>query len=53
MSKVEEVIEKFGLQPHPKEGGYFFETYRNEESIPADTLPHSYGGPKNHSTKTC
>jgi uncharacterized protein len=37
-----EVIERLGLQPHP-EGGFFRETYRAGESIPADALPDRYG----------
>lgn len=38
------IIERLGLKPLAVEGGYFRETYRGEETIPADALPNRYGG---------
>jgi predicted cupin superfamily sugar epimerase len=38
-----EIIELLGLQPLPVEGGYFGETYRAAETLPATTLPERYG----------
>ena len=39
--KAEEVIKRLGLAPH-LEGGYFRETYRSDEKIPAEGLPSRY-----------
>jgi predicted cupin superfamily sugar epimerase len=36
-------IRKLNLAPHP-EGGYYRETYRAAESVPAAGLPRRYGG---------
>jgi len=36
-------VQSLKLQPHP-EGGYFAETYRAEECIPAGALPARFGG---------
>ena len=44
MSRAADVIRRLGLQPHPKEGGFFRETYRSTESIAADALPSRYRG---------
>ncbi len=33
------VIETLGLKPLPGEGGYFAQTYRSDETIPAAALP--------------
>ena len=38
------VIRLLDLQPHPAEGGYFAETYRADETLPAAVLPGRYGG---------
>ena len=43
------IIQQLGLQPHP-EGGFFRETYRCEETIPAAALPPRYGKDRNLST---
>jgi predicted cupin superfamily sugar epimerase len=42
MMTGEDLIARLGLQPHPKEGGYFRETYRAAESIPSAALPPRY-----------
>jgi predicted cupin superfamily sugar epimerase len=48
MPTAEELIARFGLTPHPKEGGYFRERYRASETLP--TLPARYQGPRSAST---
>eukprot|EP01034_Spumella_vulgaris_P003385 gene3385-4356_t len=48
-STVQTLIEQFGLLPHP-EGGYYKETYRSTESVPADALPSRFGGERSFST---
>ncbi len=45
---AEELIRHLDLQPHPKEGGYFRETYRSAESCPS--LPTRYIGPRSAGT---
>ncbi|MBY9007699.1 MAG: cupin domain-containing protein [Candidatus Lokiarchaeota archaeon] len=40
--KVQEIITKLKLIPHPKEGGFFFETYRSSEIIKKQALPERY-----------
>jgi predicted cupin superfamily sugar epimerase len=47
---AEELIRRLNLQTHPKEGGYFHETYRAAESLPADALPTRYGAARSVST---
>jgi predicted cupin superfamily sugar epimerase len=42
-------IDALQLQPHP-EGGYFAESYRAEEAIPAQALPDRYQGERSFST---
>jgi len=44
-----DIIQQLGLQPHP-EGGYFRETYRAAEAIPAAGLDRRYAGPRATST---
>lgn len=43
---AEEIIALLKLQPHPNEGGFFSETYRAEETIPANVLSARYSGPR-------
>ncbi len=45
---ADDLIRHLGLQPHPKEGGFFRETYRSVESYP--TLPPRYQGSRSAST---
>ena len=47
--KVQDIIGRLGLQPHP-EGGYFKEIYRADESVVADNLPDRYSGARSMST---
>ena len=46
MPTVEALCALLGLVPHPVEGGFFVETYRSAESVPADALPSRYQGPR-------
>ncbi len=50
MPTAEQLIAYLGLQPHPKEGGFFRETYRAAETVGAAALPERYGSPRSHST---
>jgi predicted cupin superfamily sugar epimerase len=48
MPTAEELIRHLGLQPHPKEGGFFRETYRAAEAC--GQLPARYQGRRSVST---
>jgi predicted cupin superfamily sugar epimerase len=48
VSNAEEIIKLLQLQPHPKEGGYFRETYRSADSF--TDLPSRYRGKRSAST---
>ena len=50
MLTVEALRGILGLTPHPVEGGYFAETYRSADQIPAAALPSHYGGARAAST---
>ncbi len=43
------LVETLGLLPHP-EGGYYKETYRSGETIPADALTGKFAGERNYAT---
>lgn len=43
--KLSRLIETLGLQPLPKEGGMFRQSYKAAENIPAEILPARYTGP--------
>ena len=45
MSSAADWIARLRLTPHP-EGGYFRETYRAADAIPAAALPPRYGAPR-------
>lgn len=44
------IIARLGLVPHPREGGYFRETYRAGEAVAADALAGRYAGARALST---
>lgn len=44
------IIVKLGLAPHPKEGGWFRETYRAGDGLAAAALPARYGAARSAST---
>ena len=50
MLTVETLCRTLGLVPHPVEGGYFAETYRSVEQLPASGLPSRYGAARAAST---
>ncbi len=50
MITVEEILSLLRLKPHPEEGGYFVETYRSNEFIPASILPGRYKGARSFAT---
>ena len=41
---ADEIVSKLGLEPLPREGGYFAETYRSCRLIPENVLPDGYSG---------
>ncbi len=47
---VEDIIRILDLKPLPKEGGYYRETYRSDETFPAASLPKRYASPRAVST---
>jgi uncharacterized protein len=50
MLTVEVLRRILGLVPHPVEGGYFTETYRSADQLPAAALLSHYGAPRAAST---
>jgi uncharacterized protein len=46
---ADDVIRLLNLHPHPVEGGFFRETYRSADTLPAAMLP-AHGGPRSVST---
>jgi predicted cupin superfamily sugar epimerase len=40
---ADEIIRKLNLQPHPKEQGFFIESYRSLEKVSWEALPERYG----------
>jgi len=49
MLSAKQLINQYNLQPHP-EGGWYKETYRSAESIPANALPDRFLGDRAFST---
>jgi predicted cupin superfamily sugar epimerase len=47
---ADEIITLLKLKPHPKEGGFYSETYRADETIPASALPPRYRGVRSFGT---
>ena len=50
MPTAAELIAFLKLQPHPREGGFFRETYRAADQLPAAALPPHYGSPRSAGT---
>jgi predicted cupin superfamily sugar epimerase len=46
MLTAERLIQLLDLRPLPVEGGFFRQTYRSDETMPAEALPSRYGRPK-------
>ena len=49
MSITNQLIQKYNLEPHP-EGGWYKQTYKSNEEIPADALPERFGATRAFST---
>jgi uncharacterized protein len=49
MFTLQQLIHEYGLQLHP-EGGWYKETYKSSEYIPATALPPRFGGSRVFST---
>jgi len=49
MSKAEQLIRQFDLQPHP-EGGWYKQTYKSKELVEAAALPDRFAGDRVFST---
>lgn len=49
MTTAQQLITKYGLQPHP-EGGWYVQTYKSPEMIPASALPERFVGSRSFST---
>jgi len=49
MHTVEQLIKQYALQPHP-EGGWYKETYKSKEWIPANAMPERFTGDRAFST---
>ncbi len=47
---ADEVKRLLGLEPHPREGGWFVQTYAAEEKIPPEVFGVRYGGPRRAAT---
>jgi len=43
---AEEIKRRLGLEAHPREGGYFIQTWKSDEEIPLAALPARYPGPR-------
>lgn len=50
MPSAEQLISLLELRPHPREGGFFCETYRADESLSAELLPARYGAARSVGT---
>ena len=49
MTRTSQLIQQYNLQPHP-EGGWYSQTYKSEEQIPAESLPRRFGANRAFST---
>lgn len=49
MLSPQQLIEQYQLEPHP-EGGWYKQTYKSKEMIPANALPQRFGGNRSFST---
>lgn len=49
MSRADQLIEQYNLQPHP-EGGWYCQTYKSNEQVAASALPTRFGASRAFST---
>jgi predicted cupin superfamily sugar epimerase len=47
---AEQIIQRLGLKPHPREKGFFVETYRSPEKLTWESLSARYDGTRSCST---
>lgn len=47
--RVQQLIAHYQMHPHP-EGGYYLQSYRSSGSIPLESLPEGFSGPRLFST---
>jgi hypothetical protein len=47
---ADEIIRRLKLQPHPRENGFFAETYRADDKVSWDALSGRYDGTRSYST---
>lgn len=45
-----DIIDLLGLKPLPREGGYYIETFRSDETLQTKLLPPRYSGPRSFHT---
>jgi len=50
VSKAQQIIDRLQLQPHPKEGGFFRETYRSAYAFSSSAMPVRYGADRSAGT---
>lgn len=50
MIDAQKIIDLYGLEPLPGEGGYYRETYRSKEFIDRNSLPGRYSGDRAYYT---
>jgi hypothetical protein len=50
MLDAQQIASLLDLKAHPVEGGYFRETYRSSQQLPAESLPPGYAGPRSLAT---
>ena len=49
MTRINQLINEFGLQPHP-EGGWYKQIYKSKELIATNALPERFGGKRSLGT---
>ena len=49
MARIDKFIQHYKLQPHP-EGGWYCQTYKSDEQVPAGALPERFGASRSFST---
>jgi len=49
MSRIDQLIDRYKLHPHP-EGGWYCQTYKSDEQVAASALPERFAGSRVFST---
>lgn len=50
MDDADQIIRHLGMRPLPREGGFFVETYRSDETLAPGALPARYGSGRSLAT---